>query len=131
MPHFEISKIYLMKKVILSVFVLSLIALFISCGDDNNTTPDECDGVVATYNTTVKGILNASCAINGCHASVAPSAGLDLTSYTKAKASSTDPKFICTINHGAGCNPMPQGLPKLSDAFIKILTCWVKNGSPE
>lgn len=120
-----------MKKLVLSLIAGSFFVFFVSCGDDNNTTPNECDGVVATYNTTVKGILNASCAINGCHASVAPSAGLDLTTYSKAKASSTDPKFICTINHGAGCNPMPQGLPKLSDAFIKILTCWVNNGSPE
>lgn len=111
-------------------FIASLmIILFAACGEDSST--DECTGVVATYNTVVKPILDQSCANQNCHDSKTKADGVDFSTYisTKDYLSVAGNKFVCSI--GNSCNPILTGHSRLADSDVKILTCWYNNGFPE
>ncbi len=81
-----------------------------------------------TYNLSIKNILDATCALSGCHDAATQSNGVNLSSYTGAKAAFETGKALCAINHGNGCQPMPKNGQKLPDGVIRILSCWAKNG---
>lgn len=102
-----------------------------SSGNNNYLDNADCTGIDAitnTYTNTIKPILDINCAGSGCHDAATRSAGVDLSTYAKAKASFETTECLCSIHHGNGCEPMPQGGGKLSDAAIKLITCWAKNG---
>lgn len=110
-----------------SIFSLSII---ISCSDDE--TPemeDNCDSITATYDASVAGIVNATCAYAGCHDGNNPNVP-SYTTYSSMKA---------TLDSGAfnsrtlvSKNMPPAGsMPELTAAQIEILTCWHEAGYPE
>jgi hypothetical protein len=106
------------------------VIFLISCGKDENPVVD-CTGLTPTYTADIKAILDASCALSGCHDTGTQQAGIDLSNYTDAKTVSTQERFLGAINHKKGFEAMPQGSPKLSSDKINLITCWVQNGSPE
>lgn len=114
-------------------FIL-LLATFACVKDSSNSTyldNADCSGVDAannTYTKSVKEILDAHCATSGCHDAFAQEKGVDLSSYAGAKNGFENQDCLCSIHHGAGCEPMPQGASKLDDATIQKLDCWAKNG---
>lgn len=101
-----------------------------SCGKDTVTMFD-CTGLTPTYTVDIKPILKASCALSGCHDAFSPQAGYDFSSYNSSSSGSQSGRFLGAIQQIRGFLAMPNGLPKLSDDKIKLLTCWVENGSPE
>lgn len=126
-----------MRKTILAFMLFSAATLFVvaSCKKDNNN-PDyaanaDCSAIVAadnTYSNGIKTILDASCASAGCHDAIAATNGIDMSSYANSKNAFQNKNALCTIHHGSGCKPMPDGSPKLSDATINKIDCWVKSG---
>lgn len=115
------------------VFYILLVMGFIgwsSCGNDSITMFD-CTGISPTYSVDIKPILNTSCALSGCHDAFTPNAGYDFSSYNSSSSSSQSGRFLGAIQHKKGYLAMPNGQPKLSEDKIKLLTCWVENGSPE
>ncbi len=120
-----------MKKLLLLTIIISY--GFWSCkdggGSDDKPTPKTlCDSV--TYNTMVKPIFTANCAIAGCHSQGA--GGVDLRTYAKAKDAAQTKELVKAINHQLDANRnMPQGKPKLSQRNIDIIECWVAKGYPE
>jgi len=119
-----------MNKNYLFALVLAIPFLFTQCKKDAVETFD-CVGISPTYTTDVKTILDVRCATTGCHSAASKSEGIDLSSYTGAKSASSKADFLGAIQHKSGYKAMPQGSAKLDDATIKILSCWVQNGSPQ
>lgn len=125
-------KLYLALSLLLLISALGTIG----CGDDevNWLEQANCSGIdvnTNTYNLAVKTVLNASCALSGCHDAATKSSGIDLSTYASAKTAFESSKALCSINHGDDCLPMPQGGVKLPTATVNILACWAKNGYKE
>ncbi|MBK9270498.1 MAG: hypothetical protein IPM48_02785 [Saprospiraceae bacterium] len=114
------------------LYTFLLLGFLLACGEDDGSTND-CSGIVATYDTTVKSHLDQNCALSGCHAGTVPANGIDLSNYASAKATATavGNKMICAIEHGAGCFPMPPTGVKLDASVINVIKCWVQNGAPQ
>jgi len=119
-----------MKKVSYLTLAFLIPVFLYQCKKDTAEVYD-CTGVSPTYNTAVKAILDIRCASAGCHSAASKSEGVDLSSYTGSKSASMKGNFLGSIQHKSGYKAMPQGGSKLDDASIKILSCWVQNGSPE
>lgn len=125
-----------MKKLVLAFCVTAV--LISSCKkEDKSGTSNadyisnaDCTGSAPTYTADVQPILSTQCATSGCHNTATAAHGLNLEGYTAAKNNFNAHETLCAINHGSGCSPMPEGLPKLSEAEIKTITCWAKNNFP-
>lgn len=123
--------------VALSLLLLLLVALsWTACGDENVNYLDQanCTGIDAnqnTYNLSVKAILDATCALSGCHDAATQSNGVNLTTYAGARAAFEDGPAICAIFRGNDCVQMPKGGAKLPQATLNLLGCWAKNGYKE
>ena len=122
--------ISLFNKSLLLLVVCPLIILA-ACSKDDPEPNGDCTGLTPTYNTGIKTILDASCAIPACHDAITHQNGYDFSSYEPASVASMSGRFVGAIQHSDGFVAMPHNLPKLSDDKIQQLTCWVENGSPE
>ncbi len=128
-----------MKKLLALVAVVGFFAVFYSsCAKDKAQKPQplSCTGINPdsnTYTLNVKAILDYNCAYGGCHdhASAPTSSNVDLEGYSATKATFQGRNVFCSLNHGTGCLPMPQSLPKLADSLITYLQCWADNGYPQ
>jgi len=108
---------------------------WVGCGKDDQN-PDyiaeaNCSAVDAntnTYTLAIKTIMDSGCALGGCHDAVTKSEGVDLSSYAGTKFAFESQNLLCAVNHGSGCEPMPQGSSKLPQATLDRLACWAKNG---
>lgn len=114
-----------------SFTALALMVLVASCKDEDSPDTVDCTGLTPTYTADIKAILDASCAKSGCHNSTDLANNYDFSTYATASAISQGNRFLGAINHKSGFSAMPQDGPKLSNANIELLTCWVENGSPE
>jgi hypothetical protein len=103
---------------------------FVSCQKDTVSTVD-CTGLTPTYTRDIKPILNASCALSGCHTSYTAQAGIDLSNFNSASEASLQDRFLGSIQQKKGYRPMPQNAAQLSADKIQLITCWVQNGSPD
>jgi hypothetical protein len=116
--------------VILTIVAIGLSFFIQSCSKESIDMVD-CTGLTPTYTSEVKAILDASCAKSGCHDAPTAQNGVNLSTYSSASAISKQDRFLGVIQHKKGYPEMPFGGPKLPEATIEILTCWVQNGSPE
>jgi len=91
----------------------------------------DCDGITPTYTADVKPILDASCAKSGCHDAITVQNGVNLSTYATASTVSQEERFLGVIHHRDGFPAMPFDGPKLPQAQLQILSCWVQNGSPQ
>ena len=104
-----------------------------SCSSDtvDPTNELDCTGESATYTSEVKGIMDGSCALPICHSAGTRAAGINLSTYEDVKRESIRSRFMGSIRRESGFEDMPQGAPKLSDATINTLACWIENGHLE
>jgi len=119
-----------MKKMLL-VLVTTLFVVLFSCDKANYLDSADCTDNTPTYTQDVAPIMATSCAITACHDAATVAAGIQLDTYDTVVLNAEDDHFLCSINHGNDCDAMPIGLPKLSDASISAITCWIKNGFAE
>ena len=89
-----------------------------------------CDTSNITYSTTIKGILQANCAISGCHDASSQAGGYDYTTYAGFVVTIQSNRLLGAINHLNGYFAMPETGSKLSDCDISKITAWVNNGYP-
>ena len=115
--------ISMIKRLLFLGFILSLTLL--QCSKSGDPTPtDTCDGVTATWNNGIQSIIKSSCALSGCHTGDVPQPKYD--TYTAVKT------FASSIQSRVSDKSMPPaGATALSEAQIKLITCWVQNGAPE
>lgn len=108
-----------------------LFCLLAACKKEAITEYD-CTGYAPTYTIDVKPILNRSCAVSGCHNSGSKKSGLDYSGYAAARAGASESdEFLGSIQHKNGYQAMPRQRPMLSEAEIRTLSCWIRNGMPE
>ena len=105
---------------------LTVIVTSIGCKHEVIVTED-CTGISPTYTNEIKAILDARCASSGCHDGNSSAAGVVLDTYNSAVSESKKDKFMGSIRHSSGYNPMPVG-GKLDDISIKKIACWIQNG---
>lgn len=111
----------------LSSITLVLFYSFFSCKQDKlplPQVPSFCDSITATYNDTVKAIIDAKCSVAGCHLN---SQSPNLNNYTQVFGNSNR---IAVRALDLKTMP-PLGLPQLTEDEIKILTCWREANFPE
>lgn len=118
-----------MKKLFVSALAFALL-IALGCKKEEVQVFD-CAGLTPTYTADIKAILDANCNTSGCHDVNTSSGNIDLTTYAKAKSESVKDRFLGSIQHKSGYRAMPDNEPKLSDALIQKISCWVQNGSPE
>ena len=113
-----------MKKSSYYYFTGILVAVWLSfglgatsCKKSKKKVTPVCDGTNATYNNTVKVIVNSSCV--SCHSGYSTYSGLSTIT--------TNGKFT---QHVLTNQDMPQGSSLSSDQLNKI-QCWVNNGYPQ
>ncbi|MFN8297827.1 MAG: hypothetical protein U0T75_01880 [Chitinophagales bacterium] len=120
-----------------AVAVVALLFFAASCSKEKDNSKyfdqvscNEADDTLNHYDGKIKTILNMNCAKGGCHDAASHEEGINLSNYASAVTGFKD-NALCTIYQDAGCKPMPEGSPKMSDATIHDLTCWAKNGYPQ
>lgn len=122
-----------MKFKLLTLAVILIISA--SCKKKTNasnyTSKADCSTVndtSNTYNKKIKNIINQNC--SSCHNSGYSAGKINLDSYSNSKNVFLNGEGLCTVHHGTGCKPMPEG-GSLSSSDIQLLDCWVKNGCKE
>lgn len=83
-----------------------------------------------TYTANVKPIIDEACGTK-CHSAQYKADGIELTTYALVSAESKKGRFLGSLRHLAGFDPMPKKAPQLSDSVLQVLQCWVDAGSPE
>ena len=116
-----------------SILIFAAMVIMFSCtSDENDTSPvNDCTTSKPTYTVNIASIMNASCALAGCHSASSKSAGFDLSNYTTTKSAAANSKFLKSIKHESGVSRMPEGGSKLPDSTIKLIECWISNGTPQ
>lgn len=110
-----------------SIFAVILLAITLSC---KHVVQYDCTGITPTYTQNIKPILDATCANQaGCHG--ANGDAFDLTTYASASKESKNKSFMGSIQHKPFFEKMPKDADRLPDAQIRLLSCWIENGSPE
>ncbi|HMQ46100.1 MAG TPA: hypothetical protein PKA00_00105 [Saprospiraceae bacterium] len=96
----------------------------------------ECDpnsGGCATenrsYSAHVQPVIQNHC--QGCHSGAAPSAGIDLSTYTGVKGVATDGRLYGVIAPLSGYVPMPYNSTPLNDCIVEQIKSWIDAGAPE
>jgi hypothetical protein len=82
-----------------------------------------CDTANITYTGKIQPILQDNCL--GCHNNTKPF----MNTYDEVKAQISNGKFMCAINHGVGCQPMPRNANMLSPCKLRIIQKWVDAGA--
>lgn len=127
-----------MNKTSLISLLCALCFCFMQTSCDDETPADPCDNLSATYNGAVKGIINGTCAYDGCHNGTSlliPDAATDFTTYSGLQASLNASKFgqrALVDKDMPNASFVPPGFPtSLTDDQLAILQCWADNGYPE
>lgn len=113
-----------MKNPIRPIALLTLFLLiFFSCKKDEYKNLN-CSTINATYNITIKPILDANCTSVGCHNT--GSANGDFTTYIGVHGKVTNGSFEKRVLNE---KTMPTFGPLSFDDRKKI-KCWIDNGAP-
>lgn len=117
--------------------LLALLALFTAMATSGCSYHNEeelypmnfCDTSAVRYSTTIRPIIEANCAISGCHVQGGEGNG-DFTTYTALRAKVDGGQLLPSINQESNAVAMPPN-GKLSDCEIAKITLWVQQGAPQ
>jgi hypothetical protein len=123
----------LMYYLRLSVFYALLgIVFFVSCKKDKAISPESCSLHQVSFSLEVQPIINANCAISGCHGT-SPNAPFTMLNYGQIDTAVRFYNLLRAIKH-EGPNPMPRisafsaAATKLPDSSIRKISCWIEQG---
>lgn len=117
-----------MKRLILPALLLTI--GLASCKKTTTSTTYSCTGLAPTYTGYVKSVMDANCAMSGCHSSSSKAAGYDLSTYAGVKSASGSSAFMGSMEHKSGYDAMPRGMAMLTDSTLNKIYCWIQNGTP-
>jgi uncharacterized membrane protein len=107
----------------------SLIGRWINEGAKNTVNCGSvCDTTKFKYSTDISLIIGTYCL--GCHAGTAPSAGINLSTYSGVFTVATNGRLVNAVSHAPGYSAMPKNAAKLSSCQITQITKWVNAGAP-
>ncbi len=111
--------------VVTTILVLSVLVT-ISCSKDGGgggSTTLDCSTVTnKAFAANISPIIQASCALAGCHATAGNGPGA-LTNYAQVSAAAS------TIRSAVSSGRMPQG-STLTTAQKNSILCWIDSGAP-
>ncbi|TGE22040.1 hypothetical protein E5K00_17460 [Hymenobacter aquaticus] len=116
------------------LFLVGGLAMLSSCAYDNaeelfaNQPPPDCAVAATTYSATISPILEQNC--RSCHNSRLQTGNVVLETYAQVKRYADNGLLVGVTSHADGFDPMPQGLPKLSDCDIARIKKWVEDKAP-
>lgn len=118
------------------ITALSLLAVVLTAGclvdkgELNPSVPEGyCDSLQATYNDTMKTLIDIQCANSiGCHGS--QSSNGDFTTYANIEASGKKGLIGLVVTSSDISQVMPLGSP-LPDSVQQIYQCWADANYPE
>ncbi|MCX6305098.1 MAG: hypothetical protein NT040_09025 [Bacteroidetes bacterium] len=113
-------------KIAGSLFAIVLLSMTLSC---KHVVKYECNGLTPTYTKNVKFIMDQCCATSGCHS--ANGEAFDLSTFAGTVDASKKKSFMGSIQHLPFYQQMPKNADRLADSQIKVISCWIENGSPE
>jgi uncharacterized membrane protein len=87
-----------------------------------------CDTTKFKYSADISVLINNYCL--GCHAGMAPSGGINLSTYNNVFTVATNGRLVGAVSHAPGYSPMPKNAAKLSSCQITQITKWVNSGAP-
>jgi uncharacterized membrane protein len=107
----------------------ALLLKWIQQGAKNNSCSNtaNCDTINVTYNASVAPVLKTYCV--GCHGTVSPSAGVDLSTYAGVKVQADNGRLLGSITHAVGYKPMPSSTSKLGLCEINQIQVWITKGT--
>ena len=107
----------------------ALIGRWINEGAKNTVNcGTSCDSTQFKYGANVAPLISTYCL--GCHSGAAPSAGINLSTYTGVRTAALSGRLVGAVSHAPGYSPMPKNAGKLSACQITQITKWVNSGSP-
>lgn len=117
--------------------LLALLALFSAMATSGCSYHNEeelypmnfCDTSAVRYSTTIRPIIEANCAISGCHVPGGEGNG-DYTTFSALQAKAISGVLLPSINQVGNAIAMPPN-GKLSDCEITQITVWVQQGAPQ
>lgn len=118
-------------KFLFPSLVLGLLYLSIqvsSCTKEKvpNAVPvSECTDTIH-FQATILPLIITNCSTSGCHDASNGAGGYTLEDHTSISMNADI--ILTSIRHEGSIQPMPQGLPKLSDADISHFSCWMQQG---
>lgn len=118
-----------------SLFKISILGLSLTlsgCYYDKEELlyPDSANCTVPTaptFNANVLPLLNSRC--NSCHGGVAPSGGINLTTYPEVMKYVNNGSLMGSINHASGYSAMPKNSGKLKTCEIETIQTWIDAGA--
>lgn len=130
-----------MKKtpIILALFVIAGLAMYLSSCTTDKLPEPECNDIV-TYDGDVKAIIDATCAIAGCHSSGSGVPGTfedyaGLLPFANNGPNGLRDRVIVLENDpDSGMPPNWDSNPgpkDLTEEQFEIFKCWVDSGYPE
>ena len=125
-----------MKKISISIFIITSIFVGVSCNKDKTQAPPEpCDPSKVYFEQDVLPIIQSNCAKSGCHDAGSHLEGLNLTTYNGImeivkKGNANDSKLhkVITDNDPSDIMPPPPSAP-LTAAQINIIDYWIAEGA--
>lgn len=114
----------MIKKIIVILFTVCWIASCSKSGagsSSNNSFTLDCSGAAKSFSADVNPIIQANCALSGCHASGSSNGPGALTSYQQVANNSS--MIRSAVLNGI----MPQG-SSLSSAQKNAIICWIDGG---
>lgn len=135
-----------MKKTVVFPFILCLFLVAVytnSCTSDKLAEPtigEECDNFNATYDGDIKAIIDATCAIPGCHVTGGGVPGIFETYEGLVPFANSAPNglrdrvIVLADDPNSGMPPdwdTNPGPKDLTDEQFEIFECWVNSGYPE
>ncbi len=116
------------QSIALLVFLLTI--SLTSCYYDNEEylypSPEICDTTSVSYSQHIAPIIQTNCI--GCHSGVAPSGGINLTTYTDVLVKVNDNSFLNAVRYNNINSPMPPS-GKMSDCNINNIAAWIHQGA--
>lgn len=109
-----------------------VMALLSGCTKDKTAPKPEvdCNDFPHSFSQDVQPIFETNCALSDCHSSAQDEGQFALNTYDDAVFAAGFEEFLLAINHEPGADPMPDGEPKLPQAQINTIECWVAAGMP-
>lgn len=123
------------KIVYLGIGILNL-AILNACvtskKSETTSTQLDCNSVKEiSYKSDILPILEPNCASSGCHNDKSRKHNISVLNLDDLKKAASIGVLLGTIKHEKGYPKMPMFKPKLKEADIQKIECWVKNGMKE
>ena len=118
-------------KNLFPVLILCLGIFAVSCGSDDTVEPEgiDCTGINPSYMDDIKPIIDATCALAGCH--VAGFVNGDYTTYEGLKSKVDNGSLSRRVVEDKDMPPPDTSGPtELTTVQIQLIHCWIEDGAP-